>query len=137
MLQLGSQGQVVVDLAVENDRVRVVLVGHRLGSVGESDDCEPSMPERNADRFSGARGVDVATPNAFRVRPSMSEQGGHSRERHVIDRKPRIGPNGARDSAHKMISTVDLKTGLRWQIEGSDISSFHKLQRWAKEVNRE
>jgi len=30
-----------------------------------------------------------------------------------------------------------VKTGLRWQLGGSDISSFRQLQRWVTEVNRE
>ena len=34
---------------------------------------------------------------------------------------------------HDADSVFDLKTGLRWQLGGSDISSVRQLQRWANQ----
>ncbi len=47
-LQLGPQLGVVVDLAVEDDLDRTVLVGHRLVPPGEVDDAQPAHPDGQA-----------------------------------------------------------------------------------------
>ncbi len=50
-LERGTQLQVVVDLAVENDLVAAVGTGHRLVTGGgKVEDCEPPMPEGDAGR---------------------------------------------------------------------------------------
>ena len=46
--QLAPQLGVIVDLAVEDDRYRAVLVPHRLRAAGEVEDGEPAVAEEDA-----------------------------------------------------------------------------------------
>src|SRR5690606_24599874 len=43
-----TQGREVVDLSVEDDADRLLLVQHRLAAAVHVDDAEPPMPERGA-----------------------------------------------------------------------------------------
>ena len=47
-LQLGDQFLVVVDLPVEDDNNRAILVEKRLLSCGYVDDRQPAVPQRDA-----------------------------------------------------------------------------------------
>src|SRR5260370_165568 len=68
--QLRSKLGVVVDLPVEDDPQRAVLIADRLVAAGEVDDRQPPATARDALAYAGP----------FVVRPSMRDAGAHSVE---------------------------------------------------------
>ena len=88
--QLPPQRLEVVDLPVEHEPQRAVLVGHRLrGSCREVDDAEPPHSEPD-------RAVD---PHALVVRPTMAKGRGHAAEQ-ILSRCGPVEMNGAGDTTH-------------------------------------
>ena len=82
-LKLVAQLEVVVDLAVVDDPVAAVGVGHRLlRRVGEVDDAEPTMAERNR----AGNAVEDAPPRP--VRPAMRDHVDMARVGREAQRKP-------------------------------------------------
>ena len=84
-LELLAQLDVIVDLAVEDDGDRLVLVEDRLLAGGDIDDGEPPRPERNARPL----------PEAGRVGPAMPQA-----LRHPFEGRSVVGPGEASDAAH-------------------------------------
>ena len=74
--QLVAQLAEVVDLAVEHDDDRAVLVGDRLIAGDEVDDSQPLDAETDA----------VVEKHAPRVRPAMLERGAHPLQQLPIHR---------------------------------------------------
>ncbi len=64
------QRVVVVDLAVERDPTRAVLVGERLFAAGAIDDCQTAMAERH----------EVVAKEAVTVRATVSQRLRHRRK---------------------------------------------------------
>jgi hypothetical protein len=96
---------VVVDLAVERDPDRSVLVRHRLYATGKVDDAEPTMPEDDVPGLfrlfwaTTLRAVRAHTEKSLVVGPSMSEPACQ------LDNAPRklrvrVAHNDPRDPAH-------------------------------------
>ena len=61
LLQLPLQFAVIVDLAVEDDLNRIVLVADRLVATGKIDDRQPPMGEANARTGPNPFGVRTAS----------------------------------------------------------------------------
>jgi hypothetical protein len=73
LLELGAQLAVVVDLAVEDEPDRLVLVGDRLVAAGPVDDGEPAVPETHAvalERAPPSSGPRCRSTAAIRPRSS-------------------------------------------------------------------
>ena len=88
--QLPPQRLEVVDLAVEHEPQRAVLVAHRLrGPRREVDDAEPPHPEPD-------RAVD---PDALVVRPAMAKGRGHAAKQ-ILSRRGTVEMNRAGDATH-------------------------------------
>src|SRR6185295_2665407 len=87
-LELGPQLAVVVDLAIEDERQRVVVAEHRLIAGGEVDDGETAMPETD-------RPLDEETVS---VRSSMGQDVRHRTHQSRIGGSA-ICPEQAGDSA--------------------------------------
>src|SRR5262245_38893745 len=89
-LEIGAQLLEVVDLTVEDDLDRAVLVADRLVAALQVDDRQPSMHQSQA-RFH---------PEAFGVRPAMGNTLSHHLEDGVVHRLSRICIDDACDTAH-------------------------------------
>ena len=96
-LEIGAQGAIVVDLAVEHDAIAALRRGHGLRSAGPRiDDGETPVHEQDV----GALGVR-RHPRAGAVRTAVSESGAESRGqcRHVALQRA-VALDDAGDSAH-------------------------------------
>src|SRR5512143_1541057 len=82
-----SDLRIVVDLPVEGDPYRIVLVRHRLPAALEVDDRKPAMAQPH----------ESPREDPLPVRPAMRDRGGHA-----IDRSLRGSFRGyiSADSAH-------------------------------------
>ena len=89
-LELGADVGEVVDLAVEDDPDRPVLVGERLIARRQIDDAQTAMSEADA-------GTDE---EAVGVGPAMRDDVGHRRESAAIDRLSRVEVDFSSDAAH-------------------------------------
>src|SRR5262249_13041449 len=90
-LEVRAQLVEVVDLAVERDPERAVLVRERLTARGrEVDDRETSMPERG-----GAEDLDP-----FAVGPPVRECAGHGADGALVSGTREVAPHFSRDPAH-------------------------------------
>ncbi len=107
---------VVVDLAVVDEQVAVVIRGERLPSAREVDDREP--------------GRDEAGPRVERepvaVRPAMANRPRHAEERRFGDRLPSLGPHNAGDPAHGQ-SVGSTSTAGAWRY--SVATRFRSISR--------
>ena len=97
---------VVVDLAVEHDPDRAVLVRHRLGAALEVDDAQPPVPENDVGWFRqllwlAEAGTTICKPPVpDTVRAAMSQRLGEPD--HVLAcRGPRGVGHDSRDAAHQ------------------------------------
>ena len=88
--QSRPQLAVVVDLAVEYDRVRAVFGGHRLPPAREVDDAEPAHPEADG----------TGDEAAFVVRPTMTNRAAHRPDQGGIDGALGVPVDDAYDAAH-------------------------------------
>ena len=89
--QVGPQRLEVVDLAVEDDPDRAVLVRHRLpAGRTQVNDAEPSV--RQAD---GPIAVDAGV-----IRPAMGQHGVHPLQHRALDRPRRVEVQFPADPAH-------------------------------------
>ena len=94
-----AQRAVVVDLAVEDDPARAVLVGHRLRAAGEVDDRQPAMAEATRrDRRSRRRPDRDAAMPAFIARTAAGING----------RQRAVEREHAADAAHAQPSLSPL-----------------------------
>jgi len=80
----------IVDLAVEGDRDRVVLVEQGLLAAGDVDDGEPAMAEADAGR----------EMEAAAVRAAMGDAVGHAAKQIRIDRASPRAVHDAGNSTH-------------------------------------
>ena len=88
---------VVVDLAVEDQPERVVLVGHRLVAGGEVDDAETAEPE--------ADGVVRGDVEAVGVGAAVGDGGGHGAQLALVDaRAVRAERDRAADATHTLFA---------------------------------
>ncbi len=90
-LELAAQLGVVVDLAVEGDPDRAVLVGHGLAALrAEVDDRQPGLAQ--ADR--------TVRPDAAAVRPAVAQGAVHAGDQGGIGRPARVAVQNAVNAAH-------------------------------------
>src|SRR3954469_20939387 len=137
------QRLIVVDLAIEDDVERAVLVRHRLMAAGDVDDAEPAHADRHAGRNMIPAVVGASVPNGVThpaqplgrigtIRQATGEAG-YSTHRSSIDSiaalglpvrmKPRpakhelVAANGAAAGRHighlETVATAELKDLLR------------------------
>ena len=100
-LEAAPQLAEVVDLAVEDEPQRAVLVRHRLArGVGEVDDREPPMAEPD-------RAFEV---NALAVRPAVRERPGHGAY-HLGRGRPTPAQHAANAAHEARIATISLAMG--------------------------
>ena len=93
----GSQRREIIDLAVQHDRYRTILVVERLRAGDEVDDAQASVPEgRHA-----ARG-DIL---ALAVRSSVGERVRHPTDRCDIDGPVRAKRHLPSDPAHGLLNS--------------------------------
>ena len=96
-LEFGAQRTVVVDLAVEDDLHRAVLVRHRLPPLGpQVDDREPPVRERNH--------AVVRRPGRAVIRPAVHHRVAHRgrKARDLVAAKAESGVDDACDAAHEV-----------------------------------
>src|SRR5262249_26303794 len=91
-----AQTLIVVNLAVENDPDRAVLIGKRLSAAAEVDDTEPSMP-----KTSGALRI-----NSESVRSAMADDGGHSLDDRALDSPLFVKKKLSANAAHWVLNRV-------------------------------
>ena len=99
--QLAAQLGVVVDLAVEDDDDRAVLVVDRLVAGVEVDDPQPLDAEADA-----ARHVQAA-----RVRPAVLLGCAHADDQLLLDRRA-VGAHLARDATHQPVAAREASGSL-------------------------
>jgi hypothetical protein len=95
-LQLRAERVVVVDLAVEDDHDRAVLVGDRLVPAGHVDDAEPAHADRDAR-------ADVAP---FVVGPAMKDGAAHGAKSRVGQSRIAHLTGEPSDPAHRRSSAA-------------------------------
>ena len=113
--QLGGQGFVVVDLAVENDDQIFILAVQRLGTARKVDDCQPAVAKGGRPLHKGALTVRAAVGDA-------RQHGG---------KRPGIGcalpGDESRNSAHEII-VLSRQSNLPLPFCTLDLLAFyHRL----------
>ncbi len=106
-LELVAELAVVVDLPVENDDHRAVLVGDRLIARLEVDHAQALNAERHA----------VGDELPARVRPSVLDRSAHALQE--LRRDPAaVDPYLSRDPTHQVVVELsgDTDSGARWRL---------------------
>ena len=105
----------VVDLAVEDDLNRLVLVGERLRPAGQVDDAQAPVPE----------GGPVVDEDAGPVGAAMREHVAHPQHAAAVVRPQRVSGDDSRDSTHESQSPL-----------GRAVRTARPCGRWCSGVRR-
>ena len=120
------QVAVVVDLAVEDDPNRFVLVSHRLVAAGQVDDREPPKAEGDA-RLGLIRRAEaiLGEVRSLVIRPPMPQGVRHPLKLRLFQPQPWIIPNSAGDAAHGEFfagkSGLEQASYYRHSVAGSSL----------------
>src|SRR5262249_3024717 len=94
-LELGSQLELVVDLAVEHDAHVTSLVPHRLLAASDVDDRQPAMAKKHM--------LVLVDEFALAIRPAMNERRHHAGQ---VVARPCSGEST--DTAHRLVGLTKI-----------------------------